>query len=85
MDAGRVALFLMHYLDPRVARRAADRAGLPPTRVIATAEAAGHVAAGGIPIALTDARAAGRVGPGDVVCCAAFGAGMSWGAVLLRL
>src|SRR5262249_33486184 len=30
----RVALYLMHYADPRVARRAAARAGLPADRVV---------------------------------------------------
>jgi 3-oxoacyl-[acyl-carrier-protein] synthase-3 len=81
----RVALWLLHYLDPRVARRAAERLDAPGERVVATAEAAGHVAAGGIPIALADAIRAGRVGAGDLVCCAAFGAGMSWAGAVLRL
>jgi 3-oxoacyl-[acyl-carrier-protein] synthase III len=81
----RVALFLFHYLDPRVARAAAARAGLPAERVVATAEIAGHVAAAGIPIALADALAAGRLRTGDLVCCTAFGAGISWGGVLLRV
>jgi len=83
--AEEVALFLMHYLDARVARRAAERCRLPAGRTVATAEAAGHIAAGGIPIALADALAEGRVGRGDLVCCAAFGAGMSSGGALLRL
>jgi len=85
VSAERVALYLVHYLDARVAREAADAAHLPGERVVATAEAAGHIAAAGIPIALADALAAGRVGKGDLVCCVAFGAGMSWGGVLLRL
>jgi 3-oxoacyl-[acyl-carrier-protein] synthase-3 len=81
----RVALHVVHYLDPRVARRAADRLGAPADRVVATAERAGHVAAAGVPIALAEALESGRIGRGDVVCCSAFGAGMSWGAVVLRL
>ena len=85
VPADRVALFLVHYLDPRVARAAAARAGLPAERVVATAESAGHVGAAGIPIALADALAAGRIRTGDLVCCTAFGAGMSWGAILLRV
>jgi len=85
VEPDRVALYLMHYLDHRVARRAAAAAGLPADRVVATAEASGHIAAAGIPIALADALAAGRVGRGDLVCCAAFGAGMSWAALVLRL
>jgi 3-oxoacyl-[acyl-carrier-protein] synthase-3 len=85
VDRDRVALYVMHYLDHRVALRAASAAGLPSDRVIATAEPAGHIGAAGLPLALADAVAAGRVGPGDLVCAAAFGAGISWGAAVLRL
>jgi 3-oxoacyl-[acyl-carrier-protein] synthase-3 len=83
--ADRVALFVMHYLDARVARAAAETAGLPRDRIATTADAAGHLGAAGIPIALSEARATGRVRRGDLVCCAAFGAGVSWGGALLRL
>ncbi len=83
--AADVALWLLHYVDPRVARRAGRTLGVPEERLIPTAEAAGHVAAAGIPMALAEAITAGRVGPGDLVCCAAFGAGMSWGGAVLRL
>jgi 3-oxoacyl-[acyl-carrier-protein] synthase III len=81
----RLALAIVHYVDPRIARRAADRLGVPAERVLATADVAGHVAAGGVPIALAEAVAAGRVGPGDLVLCAAFGAGLSWAGAVLRL
>jgi len=80
-----VALFVLHYLDHRVARRAGHVAGIADDRIVATAEAAGHMAAAGIPIALADALAARRVRRGDVVCAAAFGGGMAWGATVLRL
>ena len=85
VPAGRVALFITHYVDPRVARRAIEAIGVEAARIIAPAETFGHVSAGGIPIALADAIASGRVGRGDLVCCIAFGAGMSWGGALLRL
>jgi 3-oxoacyl-[acyl-carrier-protein] synthase-3 len=85
VGADRVALYLMHYFDHRVARRAASAVGLPADRVVATAEAAGHIGGAGLPIALVDAVTAGRVGPGDLVCAAAFGSGIAWGAAVLRL
>ena len=81
----QVALYVMNYLDPRVARRAAITAGAPQARIVASAEAAGHMAAAGIPVAISAAVDAGRVGRGDLVCCAAFGAGMSWAGTVLRL
>lgn len=85
VGADAPALTIVHYLDPRVARRAAARAGIADERVVAPAEVFGHVAGGGIPIALAQAVAAGRVGRGDLVCCVAFGAGLCWGGALLRL
>ena len=83
---GAVALFVAHYLDHRVARRAFEAGlGVRGDRIVVTAEAAGHIAAAGIPIALADAVAAGRIGRGDLVCCAAFGAGLSWAGAVIRL
>jgi 3-oxoacyl-[acyl-carrier-protein] synthase-3 len=83
--AGEVELCIAHYLDPRVARRAVARAGIPDARIIVPGETIGHVAGGGIPIALAEAVRAGRVGPGALVCCVAFGAGISWAGTVLRL
>ena len=83
--ADAVRLFVAHYFDHRVARRALEALGISGERVVATAEGAGHIGAAGIPVALADAVAAGRARRGDVVCCAAFGAGLSWAAMVLRL
>jgi 3-oxoacyl-[acyl-carrier-protein] synthase-3 len=80
-----ISLFLLHYVDPRVAREAGLGAGLPPERTLATAEAAGHVSAAGLPIAIAEALADGRLRRGDLVCCAAFGAGIAWGGAVLRV
>jgi 3-oxoacyl-[acyl-carrier-protein] synthase III len=85
LGTGAVDLCIAHYLDPRVARRAAVAAGIPDERVVVPGETIGHLACGGIPIALADALAGGRVGPGAVVCCVAFGAGISWAGAVLRL
>jgi 3-oxoacyl-[acyl-carrier-protein] synthase-3 len=81
----QVALFLMHYVDPRVAREAGLRAGLPAERTLATAEAAGHMSAAGLPIAIAEALATGRLESGDLVCGTAFGAGIAWGAAVVRV
>src|SRR4029453_4019547 len=45
-----IALCAAHYLDPRVARRAASAAGFPDDRIVVPGESLGHVAAGGIPM-----------------------------------
>jgi len=80
-----IDLCIAHYLDPRVARRAARAAGFPDDRIVVPGESLGHVAAGGIPIALAEAMGSGRVGKGARVCCVAFGAGISWAGAVLKL
>jgi len=45
----------------------------------------GHIASASLPMALCRARRDGDVRPGDLVCLATAGAGMNWGAALLRL
>ena len=42
------------------------------------------MAAATIPLLWDEAARAGRVKPGDLVLMVAFGAGMGWGATLLR-
>jgi len=44
----------------------------------------GNAAAASVPIALHEAVGAGLVRDGDLVLLTAFGAGMSWGATLVR-
>ncbi len=45
----------------------------------------GNTSAASIPIALAEARAQGKLKTGDLVLLAAFGAGLTWGSVLVRM
>ena len=47
-------------------------------------EKVGNTSAASIPIALDGAWRRGLLEPGDLVLTAAFGAGMAWGASLIR-
>ena len=80
-----VAHFFLHYVDPRVALATARGMGITPQRVTATAFRAGHIGAAGLPISLSEAWGAGSVRSGDLVCLAAVGAGINWGAAVIRL
>jgi len=44
----------------------------------------GNTSAGSIPIALAAAVKSGQVQKGDVIACAGFGAGLSWGAAVIE-
>jgi len=61
------------------------RLELPPEKVMNNIQMYGNTTAASIPLALNQARQEGRVKDGDLICLAAFGAGFTWGAALIRL
>lgn len=82
---GDVAHYFLHYVDPGVAREVAATLGIGRDRATATAERTGHIASASLPIALSQAWSAGAVRAGDLVCLAGVGAGINWGAAVIRL
>ena len=44
----------------------------------------GNTNAASIPIALDEAVRSGQVKKGDVIACAGFGAGLSWGSAIMK-
>ena len=80
-----MALFVSHQANRRIIQAAADRLGLPESKVIINLERYGNTTAATIPLALTDAMAEGRLKKGDLVLLASVGAGFTVGSVLLRL
>jgi 3-oxoacyl-[acyl-carrier-protein] synthase-3 len=53
-------------------------------QVFINIEKFGNTSAASIPIALDDCRRQGKIKSGDVVLLAAFGAGLTWGANIIR-
>jgi 3-oxoacyl-[acyl-carrier-protein] synthase III len=79
-----VKLIVPHQANRRIGDAVAERLGVPPEKVFQNIEGRGNTTAASIPIALAEARAEGRFGPGDLLVLAAFGSGFSWGAIALR-
>jgi 3-oxoacyl-[acyl-carrier-protein] synthase-3 len=84
LDAADVDLFVSHQANRRIIQAAADRLGLPDSKVVINLERFGNTTAATIPLALADAVADGRLKRGDLVLLASVGAGFTVGAVLLR-
>jgi len=79
-----VDLLVLHQANRRIIESAAERLGLPPEKVVINIEKYGNTTAGTIPLALADARAAGRLKKNDLILLASVGAGFTVGSVLLR-
>ena len=84
IDLEDIGLLIPHQANVRIIDATARRLKLDPAKVMINIESYGNTSAATIPVALTEALEAGRVQPGAVVVLAAFGAGLSWGAAVLR-
>ena len=79
-----IALFVPHQANRRILDSVTKQLGCPEEKVFCNIELLGNTGSASIPIALVQARAEGRIKPGDLVLCAAFGAGFHWGAAVIR-
>ncbi|WP_165079054.1 MULTISPECIES: beta-ketoacyl-ACP synthase III [unclassified Desulfovibrio] len=79
-----IALFVPHQANMRIIEAVGSRLGVERERVFVNVAEYGNTSSASIPLALAEARAAGRIRSGDRVLVTAFGAGLTWGAALLR-
>jgi 3-oxoacyl-[acyl-carrier-protein] synthase III len=75
---------ILHQANQRIMDAVADRIGLPPERIVSNVAEYGNTSAASIPIALNAAVRSGRIQAGDKIATSGFGAGLSWGAAILR-
>ena len=79
-----VDLLIPHQANVRIIDATARKLRLAPEQVFVNIASYGNTSAATIPIALTEALEEGRVSPGDNIVFAAFGAGLTWAAGVLR-
>jgi len=78
-----VDLFVYHQANRRILRAVGERLALPPERVLDYIAEFANTSAATIPIALAQAQADGTLATGQRLLFAAFGAGFTWGAVVV--
>jgi 3-oxoacyl-[acyl-carrier-protein] synthase-3 len=76
--------FVPHQANQRIIDAVGSRMGIPAERCYVNIERYGNTSSASIPIALDEAVRGGRIQRGQVVLMAAFGAGLTWGASVLR-
>jgi 3-oxoacyl-[acyl-carrier-protein] synthase-3 len=79
-----VDVLIPHQANARILIAVAERLGVPLEKAVVDVETVGNTSAASIPIALDRAWRAGRVKVGDLVLLTSFGAGLAWGANLIR-
>ncbi len=80
-----IDLLIPHQANVRIIEATAKHANVPMNKVYVNVNRFGNTSSASIGIALDEAIRAGRVRTGDIVMLCAFGAGFTWGSVVVRL
>ncbi len=73
-----------HQANQRILNTIEERLGIEHAKVFSNVATTGNTSAGSIPLALDDLYTDGRLQPGDLVGLVGFGAGLTWGAAIIR-
>jgi 3-oxoacyl-[acyl-carrier-protein] synthase-3 len=84
MSAEEMDLFIPHQANLRIIEAASKRLNLPPEKVFVNIEKYGNTSAAAVPIAVCEAIDEGRIYPGAYLGMVAFGAGLTWAAVVVK-
>ena len=79
-----ISLVIPHQANMRIVEAAAKRFHLPSDRFVRNGDRYGNTSAASIPLALDETHREGRIKPGDLILLSSFGAGLSWGSLVLR-
>ncbi len=80
----QINLVIPHQANIRIIESLAGSLKVPMDRVYVNLDRYGNTSSASIPLALDEARRAGRIKPGDLTLLVAFGAGLTYGATLIR-
>jgi len=84
LKAEDLDLFIPHQANQRITEAVRERLNVSPEKVYSNIHRIGNTSSASIPICLDECVQSGRLKKGDLVLMAAFGAGVTWGAVLMR-
>jgi len=84
LTVGDIDWLIPHQANQRILDTVADRLGLPHERVVSNIALTGNTSAASIPLAVSDLYTSGNLRPGHVLALVGFGAGLTWGAAVVR-
>lgn len=84
LSTDQLALIVPHQANLRILQAVAERLAVPAEKVMINVDRYGNTSAASIPIALDEAVRGGRVKTDDLLLLEAFGAGLTWGAAVVR-
>ncbi len=79
-----IKMVVSHQMNARIIESAAKRLQLPPEKCFINITEYGNTSAASVPLAFDQAIREGKIKRGDIVILVAFGAGLTWGANVIR-
>lgn len=79
-----VDLFILHQANLRILNSISKRKKIPMEKIPVNLDECGNTSAASVPILLDHANKSGKIKENDLVLLAGFGAGLTWGAALVR-
>ncbi len=84
LDKSDITWLVPHQANKRIIDSTAEKLGLPTERVVLTVAKHGNTSAASVPLALAHGVERGLFKQGDLLLLEAMGAGLTWGAALVR-
>ncbi|MHC4562969.1 MAG: beta-ketoacyl-ACP synthase III [Planctomycetota bacterium] len=85
LTADDVDMVIPHQVNTRIINSAIEKHNFPKDKVYVNIDKYGNTCSASVPLALQEAIAEGKIGPGSTVVLVAFGAGLTWAGAVLRL
>ncbi len=80
-----IDLFVPHQANLRIIKKATEMMGADPEKIYVNIERFGNVSSACIPVALDELKKAGRLHSGMKICFVGFGAGLTYGAIIMDI
>ena len=74
-----------HQANLRIIKKATEMMGVSPEKVYTNIEKMGNVSSACIPVCLDELKKAGKIVPGTKLCLVGFGAGLTYGAIIMEI
>jgi 3-oxoacyl-[acyl-carrier-protein] synthase-3 len=84
IEQGSLDWLVPHQANERIILAIAKKINLPKDKIIITVNKHGNTSAASIPLAFDEANSRNTFKPGDMIMLEAFGAGFTWGSILLK-
>lgn len=84
LSVADITHFIPHQANIRIIDSAAKKIGIPPNVIRTNLDRVGNTSSASIPLVLDELVREKRLTPGDIIVVVGFGAGLTWGASIIR-